>query len=207
MVISWYLRVMKKKKTIQLPILIFAIVVSMIFMNCKSADRMVSTEKKASYDQLLTLLEGNAYRIDVNAVRPFNTAATTQVVNNLLSNTGNTAGRIDVSGAGHYLEMRDGTTKGSLPYFGEQRQGGSNYGNTNGGVEFEGIPENYELLGKPDKNRVVITFKMDDSGKRTEYYEITIIAFPGGTADIRVFPSQRSTIAYSGNVSRIEDKM
>jgi hypothetical protein len=112
-----------------------------------------------------------------------------------------------VAGAGHYVEVREDMVKGSLPYFGEQRQGSSMYGRTNAGIEFEGAPRDYEVVPDPEKNRVVIKFVADDSHKGTEDYDVILTVLPGGSADIKITSSQRSTIAYSGNLTKLDDKL
>ena len=204
---SSYLSKMKKIRTQKLPVVFTIMTLVMLFLACRSTQPASDEESSVAYQELLTLVETQAFRIDVDAVRPYNTAATTQVLNNLMTNTGNTAGRINVTGDGHYVEVRDGMVKGSLPYFGEQRQGGSVYGRANVGIEFEGSPKDYEVVPNKNKNRVVIKFVADDSHKGTEFYDVILTALPGGSADIRITSSQRSTIAYMGTISKVAEKM
>ncbi len=189
----------------KLTMLLLVVGLSMCCVSCKSAEPTTAASDSVEFKKLLKVLESQSYRIDIDEVMPFNTAATTKVLNTLLlPNTGNSAARIDVRGAGHYLEVRGDHIKASLPYFGEQRQGGGQYGSTNSGIEIDGESKDHELLPNEGKNQVVIQFTADDGNRGAESYNVIMTSFLNGRMDIIVSSSHRTSLRYTGTLGAIK---
>jgi len=182
--------------------LVFVLAMS-LFFGCKSTENTV--EEQQAFERLVEQLDKSAFRFEAEAVYPYNSAANSQVLNSILTpNTGNSAARINVQGNGHFLEISEGMVKASLPYFGEQLQGGGNYGKADVGVDLEGELLDYEFRPEQDKNRVVVEFRGQDSQTKSEKYDLIITARPNGRAEVIIISSQRTNIRYSGTLAALD---
>ncbi|WP_386406360.1 DUF4251 domain-containing protein [Sungkyunkwania multivorans] len=180
-----------------------------LFMGCKTTASSTKMEDNASFNEVVALINSGSYELEVNAVLPFNSYATTQVVNAImLPYTGNSAARINVQGQNNFLNYNGEEVAADLPYFGEQRLAGRAYGvNTDGGINFKTAPEDYEIVVNEKKKRVVITFNAEDTNLTTENYDVTIVAFANGNAELVIFSSHRDNIRYMGKlVALAEDE-
>lgn len=197
---------MKKRIRQILSIAVLLLSVSLVSLSCGSAeDQATAAVQQKNFDALVHLLESKEFRIDIQTAHPFNTAATTQVLSQLSPYTGNTVGRINVHGAGHYLEVSGENAKGSMPYFGEQLQGGANAGKIDIGVDIDGEIADFQLIKNDKKKRVQIEFDTEDSTNPSENYEVLMTFFVNRRVEVQVTSSQRTNIRYTGSVEEIED--
>lgn len=81
-----------------------------------------------------------------------------------------------------------------MPFYGERRFAGS-YG-TDGGLQFEGIPEKVESSFNKKKNTYEFEFWLN---AKTENLRISLTLYTNKTSRFTVNSSHRSTITYSGN--------
>src|SRR5690606_7693517 len=109
---------------------------------------------------------------------------------------GSTAGQINLVGNTNYLRMDKDSISAYLPYFGERQMGG-NYGGTNGGIEFEGVPKNLKIT-PTDKNGYNISFSINDKENNPENYRVYIQIFHDLNANMVISSSQRLSIRYRG---------
>ncbi|WP_299113682.1 DUF4251 domain-containing protein [uncultured Winogradskyella sp.] len=183
--------------------LVFCVGVLGLMWTCKSAK---AVERKANELKTLEQLsEQNNYRIDVQVAFPFNTQATTQVLNALLiQNTGNTPNRIDVGGNGNYIEIRKDSIKGNLPFFGERRINAGSYGATEGGITFNDKLEDFTKLVNADKGKLILKFKTQQKNGGTDNYDVVIEIFPNKNSIISVTPTYKTYMRYSGLLTAIE---
>ena len=187
--------------------LLFCLGIISVLWNCKSNDIAVDKKHTTEISTLETLMEKEAYYIDIEVAFPFSTAATTQVVNAiLLPNTGNSAGRIDVSGDGNFIEIQKDSSKGSLPFFGERRLSGGPYGSTDGSISFNGIHENYEKTINEGKRKLEIKFKAIHNGESSESYDVNIEIFPSKRVDVRITPTFRTYMRYTGRLKPVKNE-
>ncbi len=173
---------------------------TMLFaVSCKSSEP--SVENTAALNQLEQQLTNGDFKIDINTVFPFNTNATTQVLNNLTRYTGNTANRINVNG--YELTFKNDSIMGQLPYYGEQRMGRGAYGTTMG-VVLNGKPTDYSLTKHPKKEAYIMQFDIDDGEESVENYKVIITFYTSNIADLTFASSHRNSISYRGEVKPIE---
>lgn len=168
-----------------------AFIISVVFISCGPS------QKTDSRDPLIltNLITKQAFDIESRWAQPMATSAYNQAVNGLLP-PGSTTGQINLVGNTNYLRVIKDSVSAYLPYFGERQMGG-NYGGTNGGIQFEGIPEDLEIT-PTDKNRYNIRFSINDKENNSENYKVYIEIFYDLNANIVINSSQRLSIRYRG---------
>ena len=190
---------MKHRISISSLVYTLAIVVSMLAISCKSSESLA--ERAEELNNLEKTLNNKDFKIDINTALPFNTNATTQVLNNLTRYTGNTANRINVNG--YYITFKNDSVTGYLPYYGEQRLSSTRY-NNGLGIEFSGVPQDYELSKHQKKDAYIMQFTIKDDRDTVESYKIFITFFPSNTADVNIVSSHRNAIGYRGQLRAFE---
>lgn len=96
--------------------------------------------------------------------------------------------------------MRD-SVQMFLPYFGV-RHAGANYGGRDGGIEFEGVPQNLRIKESDKKKNIIIEFEAEED---QEDYNIQIVLFPNGRTSTSVNTSERSSISYRGFINKLPE--
>lgn len=190
------------KNFILKPFRIFSLIAILaVFWSCKSNDVIASDKHAAEINKLQLLMDKDAYYIDIEVVYPLNTVATQQVANALLlSRTGNNASRIDVTGDGHFVQIKTDSVKGNLSFFGERRLSGGHYGSTNGGIVFNGLPKDYQKAINEKKRKLEIKFTTNQEDEISENYEVKIEIFPNNKVNVNIASTFKSFINYSGTL-------
>lgn len=166
-------------------------VLSFIFISCGSSQKTNSTDNWI----LNNLITEQTFEIESRWAQPLATGAYTQAVNGLLP-PGSTAGQINLMGNSNYFKIMKDSVSAYLPYFGERQMGG-NYGGTNGGIEFDGVPEDLEIT-PTDKNGYNIRFSINDKENNIENYKVFIQIFKDLNTNMVISSSQRLSIRYRG---------
>ncbi len=174
-----------------------------LLWTCKSADK---AENRANdLLALEQLSEQKDYRVDVKVAFPFNTFATTQVLNALLiQNAGNNPNRIDVGGDGNFIEIRNDSVKGYLPFFGERRINGGSYGPNEAGIQFEGKLENYTKQVNEKKGKLVLEFSTEQTKNGSDSYDVIIEIYPNENTMVTVTPTYKTYMRYSGTLTAVD---
>ncbi|MBV7268111.1 DUF4251 domain-containing protein [Winogradskyella luteola] len=174
-----------------------------LLWTCKSADK---AENRANdLLALEQLSEQEEYRIDVKVAFPFNTLATTQVLNALLiQNAGNNPNRIDVAGNGNFIEIRKDSVKGYLPFFGERRINGGSYGANEAGIQFDGKLENYTKQVNEKKGKLVLEFSTEQIKNGSDSYDVIIEIYPNENTMVTVTPTYKTFMRYSGMLTAVD---
>ena len=170
---------------------------------------MTPEEEAAELAALETMINDSSFRVNINTVYPFNTAATINAINTILTpRTGNNANRIDVTGDGHFIELHGKThAKGSLPFFGEQRFSGNHYNNIDRSIFFDGEPEKYSMAKHEKKEAWEIKYTIADSNEAIEIYDIQVIIYPNRNVEIHIQSTLKTTIRYTGTLKPVEKKV
>lgn len=181
--------------------LFFVLAILTVLWSCKSSDVTSSQKHTADINTLKMLMDKDAYYIDIEVVYPLNTAATQQVANALLlSRTGNNASRIDVSGDGHFVQIKSDSVKGNLSFFGERRLSGGHYGSTNGGIVFNSFPKDYQKTINEKKRKLEIKFTTHQEDEISERYEVKIEIFPNNNVNVNIASTFKTFINYTGTL-------
>lgn len=173
-----------------------------LFWGCKT-NSLAKSELKLKNQQIIqTLYNQNNYNIEIEVVHPFNTQATTQVVNALLINTGNSSNRIDVRGDGNFIKIKKDSITGYLPFFGERRLNGGDYGGQNVAIQFDEVVKELKKNIVEDKPLLELEFSAKQKGNDSEKYDVKIEIFPNENVSVHVTPVFKTFIKYEGRLSK-----
>lgn len=145
-------------------------------------------------------VSSRSYEIQATWAFPLMTQGITQVANSGLLMPGSNANRIDLMGNSNYFRVEGDSVLINLPYFGERQIGGG-YGNTDVGINFEGVPLSYELKKEEKQDRFTAEIRVRDE---IETLVINLFLFPSGKADINVNSTHRSSIRYTGDLQPVK---
>jgi len=142
------------------------------------------------------------YKIAIEAIYPFNTAATTQVANALLWGTGDNANRIDVRGDGNFIKIENDSVKAYLPFFGERRLNAGSLGGTNTSIQFNEPLEDLAKQINTKKKKLKLEFRANQKGNDNDRYEITIEIYSNTHVSVNITPVYRTFIRYDGRLEQ-----
>lgn len=94
----------------------------------------------------------------------------------------------------YFLKFDEELTTSDLPFFG--RAFNISYGGSDGGIKFEGKPENITIEKKKNKNLIKATVKGSN-----DVYDLMFTIFYDGSASLSVTSNNRAPISYDGVVS------
>lgn len=154
-------------------------------------------------EALAGLVFEQSFEIAANWAIPLATGSLTRVANSGLLPIGSTANRIDLFGNPSYLRVTQDSVKARLPYFGERQMGGGAYGNNQNGIQFEGVPKDFEIV--PNKKQTGYTMRFSISNK-TETFQVAALLFPDQSSTININSTHRTPIGYRGRVSEYNIK-
>lgn len=174
-----------------------------MLMSCGSNKQFTAQEIQA-YQQLKDLVASRSFEIVSTSAMPMATAAFTKVANSNILGPGSSAGHIDITSNSNRLTVKGDSISGFLPYFGEQKFGGS-YGGNHTGIEFKDVPRDYQVIYNDKKHAVTISFKISDQYRKTDQYDMTISLYPSYRTQIRVQSTTRTPIGYNGRLSKLEE--
>ncbi|MCF6349205.1 MAG: DUF4251 domain-containing protein [Flavobacteriaceae bacterium] len=177
--------------------LLSALVIFMMLISCTSTKIVTEAQQK----ELISWGNEKPFEIISHRALPMPTAAFNAIANSGLLAPGNSAGNIDLIGNPNYFKMKGDTLSVYLPYFGERRFGG-NYGSTQGGIRFDGIPDGNDITWNAKKQRVEMRFKIKQE-RDNEIYDILVFIFPNHTTRIDINSSERTPISYIGNIESL----
>ena len=162
--------------------LIFALSITVLAQNEKNENK--NQKKERQYREIKTLIQSNKYLFKAMKAIP---------------GKGN---MVDLSNRQNFLKIDGEKATASMPYFGRAYSAGYNTGN--GGIDFDGNMENYEVRYNDKKMRVNVNFKI--KGKKDNYTcSLTISSRENVSLAITSFNKQ--AISYRGSIEEIiEDK-
>ena len=181
-------------------ILLYLAFILTLFTACKTS----KVDNKISAKDLVTLeslSEKNDYYIEINVAYPFMTLATSQTTNFLMRNTGNTANRIEVSGDGNFIEIKNDSVKGYLPFFGERRLNAGSYGGTDTSIQFEEPLNDLSKVINTSKGKLELEFTARQKGDANERYQITLDIFPNKKVTVDIRPIAKTLMRYDGQLT------
>ena len=174
---------------------LLVLAVILLFLGC-SASKQLHVANAA----LDTMMQQEAFKVEVQAAEPQVTQAMAQIANSGILPPGNNISRIDVTGEGYFIKLNDTRVAAELPYYGERQMGGG-YG-SDSGIRFDGIARDVKIVKDAEKNSYVVTFSVDNS---SENYFFTIDIGSSLNSTVRVRSSHRNRIRFTGKVIALED--
>jgi hypothetical protein len=132
---------------------------------------------------------------------PLATNAMNQISNANLLPMESRSGRINLMGSSSYIRTRGDSLLVYLPYYGTQ-QISLPPGNTNGAIQFEGVPLRYETRYNDKKDLSDISFRMKDD---TEQYDVFIKVYGNKKASVYINSTHRNSIRYTGELNALKE--
>lgn len=108
---------------------------------------------------------------------------------------------INLIGNPNHIRFEGDSVDVYLPYFGVRHSGGG-YGRTDGGIIYEGIVENLDIVENEERRNLVLKFEGQRGNENLQFF---ITLFPNGRAFTNVSSSQRDAISYQGTISPAEE--
>jgi hypothetical protein len=136
-------------------------------------------DKDEAFRNLVALIDGGNYQFQVQSVNPV-------------------GGRSIHPSSIYTMTNREGSFSARLPYFGRAYQG--SYGG-DGGIEFNGEPENLEIRVNEKKRNITVLF--DIKGK-DERFEVMLSAGYSGYGNLSINSQKRQTISYYGSIGPLK---
>lgn len=166
---------------------ILALALAMALTGC-SASSSTSSEgspgsrrekKAADFEKVATLIESGNYQFTVSNASP-------------------AGGRTIQITSEYTLAARDGEYEAQLPYFG--RAYSASYGG-DGGIEFKGKPQDFQLTRNEKKNTLLVSFTI---GSESDQYQVRLEVGASGYGTLQVSSQKRQNISYYGQVSELK---
>ncbi|WP_417887996.1 DUF4251 domain-containing protein [Zunongwangia sp.] len=154
-----------------------ALFISLSLISCGSQRTIADI---SSFDDLKAFAANSEFEIQNQWANPMRSGAISLVTNT------------------NYIRMNKDSVSIYLPYFGVRQMGGG-YGST-GGIEYDGIAKDLEILEKPNKEKIEIHFSVKNN---TENLLFLITLYKNGSAQTFVTSSERDNISYSGKVYKL----
>lgn len=171
-----------------------------IVMGCGASKQITPT--LAQVEELNTLVADKSFVINVISARPLATGTISRVANSGLLPPGSNVNRIDLTGMSSYLRVANDSVAAEMPYYGERQISGP-YNTSNTGVEFKGIPKDFEIISNDRTSGYTIQFRISNG---TEAFDVTAELFPDLSSTINVNSSHRTAIWYNGNVESYDSE-
>ncbi len=169
-----------KKFTVIFSLLFLAGLVSMAQEN---KNQTKEEKREEQYNQIKDLIQSVSYEFQGRFAYPLKG---TQV--DLLSNP-------------NFLKISGENASASMPYFGRAFSGG--YSTSDGGINFDGSMENYEVKENNRKWRLTIKFKVKGKG---DTYKCTLTVSSMENASLSITSNKRQSISYTGAVSELPEE-
>ncbi|MBT8183741.1 MAG: DUF4251 domain-containing protein [Eudoraea sp.] len=173
-------------------------IVMLLLTACKSADPAISEFES---QQTRELIDSRNYELTMTWATPLATNAMTQLSNANLLPMDSRSGRINLMGSSSYIRTKGDSLQVYLPYYGTSQISRAP-GDTNGAIQFEGMPERYEVEYNDKKQHTDISFRMKD---RTEQYDVFITVYGNKNANIYVNSTHRNSIRYTGELKALRE--
>lgn len=149
-----------------------------------SKDQTKEEKKEKQYIQIKELIKSETYEFQGRFAHPQRGA------------------RVDLLTRPNFLRISGEDASASMPYFGRAFSGG--YSNSDGGINFDGHMENYELTENDKKKRLTIKFKV--KGKDDTYNCILTVSSMENVS-LSINSNKRESISYQGTISSLPDEM
>ena len=137
------------------------------------------SKKEEEYKKMTTLIESGRYIFRVQSISP-------------------TGARTIHTTSAYTMTSGEGGFKASLPYFGRSYQ--ANYGG-DGGIEFDGEPENLEITRIDKKRTIRVSFMISGSNDK---YSVNLSAGSNGYGTLSITCNNRQPISYYGTINPLD---
>lgn len=152
----------------------------LVAAGCSSTKNAAKSEQRAAdFEQMASLVESGNYVYTIQSISP-------------------TGGRTIQATTPYTMKAVDGNYEAYLPYMGRAYQAA--YGG-DGGIEFNGSPENLKIERNNKKNTIAVSFTIAGDKDR---YTVNFQVGSGGYGTLTINSQNRQGISYYGTVTKTE---
>lgn len=108
--------------------------------------------------------------------------------------------QVDLTTRQNYMRIVGKNASGDLPFFGRAYSGG--YSSSDGGINFDGPMEAYDVQNNDKKRRIIIKFTVRGEG---DNYSCTLTISSMSNASLSVSSTKKQVISYTGVMSAITE--
>ncbi len=174
---------------------VLLIVVFIFTQGCGTSNKLTNSPEQVA--QLHELVRAKSYVFTATRAYPMPSQAFNAIANSGILPPGTNSGMIDLTTITSFLKIDGDSITGDLPFYGERQFGGGP--TSKPGIAFKSVPYEYNQTYNEAKGYYKIVFEISD---KTEQYQVNLSLFPNNFANVSINSNQRSTIRYSGTVSR-----
>lgn len=167
---------------------LLSVVVLVLIMACSTSRKTIQNNP-----ELDAMMQNREFKIEMNSMQPQVTQALSQIANSGLIQPGNTINRIDLTGSSHNITVIGDSITSDLPYFGERQMGGGY--NSDTGIEFDGVPSEFEITKNEKDNSYNLDFTIDSSSE-TYFVNTKVFTNLSSVTDIR--STHRNWVRFMG---------
>ena len=110
--------------------------------------------------------------------------------------------RVNLNSSSNFLRIKNDSAEIYLPYFGTLSSGAAAM-NNEGGINFAGIMEDYEMSVNEKKQQISVQFNATTKNDR---FQFRMTIYKGGNTLVNLSSNYRSVIKYDGNTRKIQKK-
>ncbi len=174
------------------------VLIGFALVACGGQKQIVTAEDRA---KLKEMVNSKSFYLDARWANPLATQSINAIASAGLLPPGSNPNRIDIIATASYLKMRNDSVFAILPYYGE-RQFANTYNAQQAGIQFEGIPEDFEIAYNEKKKHY--DFRFDIVNGDGEGFNISGTLFPNFKTNFFINSTERMTIGYWGNVEELK---
>lgn len=157
---------------------ILILMLAIMAAGCSSTKNAASSEQRAAdLEEMAAMIESGNYIYTIQSISP-------------------TGGRTIQATTAYTMKAVDGKYEAYLPYMGRAYQ--ATYGG-NGGIEFNGTPENLKIEKNSKKNTIAVSFTIAGENDR---YTVNLQVGSGGYGTLNINSQNRQGISYYGSVTQ-----
>ena len=175
-----------------------ALIILLVLSACGSSKPSYTSEQ---IEELNKLVESKSFLFEAEFANPLATQSMNAVSNAGLLPPGSAVNRINLMGTNNFLEVKGDTVSANLPYYGERQIAGA-YNNSDVGIQFNGVSENFKM----SYNETKAAYEFEFTAKnKSEIFNINGVLFANNTVSLYVNSSQRLTINYQGILKELSE--
>jgi len=157
--------------------------------------------KNRQFEELKTLVATKSFVFNAETAYPMQTHAVMQVNNALLRNTGNSTGRISLTGNGDFIKVKGDTIQAALAYFGEVRIVTS-LDPRDAGINFKGVSATFDITENEKKQTLRLEF---DIKAKTESFSVIMELYTNKRVTVFINSMNRASIRYDGKLKELDE--
>lgn len=172
---------------------------TLFLVACSGQKQTISAEDKA---KLKEMVDAKSIHLEAKWANPMATRSMNAISSAGLLPPGSNAGRIDIMGTANYLKIKNDSVFAVLPYYGERQFGGA-YNTQEVGIQFQGIPKDFEINYNEKKEHY--TFEFGIANAHGEIFNVNGTLFFNMKTTFYINSTERMTIGYLGDISKLKE--